>query len=337
MFRKLFFTIFLLTILNACTLSTPVITPSAFPSLTLTPFIKPPTPKPPTSTQTPTLTPDPTEIAWNITEQAITEFKLIFPGMCTSYQSDILVSPDGNWLAQNCKYETFQRLQIIEREGETIWDVPYEKIFGDSEKYPFLIDGIYPTHWTNDSHNLFFFSREDNGDPAYRLMSDRKSLYRLDIENGKYDLVRTGMFHFSFSPTDRKITFVEELVSPPVIEVHDVKTGKSDFVKLNVNDKYNQAIVKGWSSDGLKFVVITASGNAYNPEFDDYVSKISLIIVDVADFSQEFILKDTETIYLDVLEWTKDDVLIFQTGYVLYSEPIKIWKYDLKTNTFIGP
>ena len=63
----------------------------------------------------------------------------------------------------------------------------------------------------------------------------------------------------------------------------------------------------------------------------------SLIIIDVNSWSQKVIVKDLQTSSLNVLVWTDDDILIYQTGDDYYAEPVVIWHYDLKIDALITP
>ena len=333
MFKKIFFTIIFLAVLNACTNSTPVITstipvsPTSLYTATLIPTTRPST------TPKQSATPRPIYIAETATEQVFNELKSVFPGMCESNSWSLLKSPDTNWLAQDCSLD---RLQILRKDNSQTLKITYKEIFGKSENYPYNQGALYPVHWTNDSQYLYFSAASCCWDPGIMLLSETTTLYRMDINNGNYNLIRSGLFDFSFSPTDRRVTFVQELASPPIVEIQDLTTGSVDKVKLNVDDKHNQASVDVWSSDGLKFAVSTVTGVGYNYDIED-PSKFSLIIIDTKDLSQKIIVRDLQTVYLKVLDWNSDNILTFQTGHPSFTEPIRIWKYDLKTNILIAP
>ncbi|HMS00797.1 MAG TPA: hypothetical protein PKE62_16215 [Anaerolineales bacterium] len=288
----------------------------------------------PSSIPLPPLTPNPTEIAASITEQAFANLNSIYTGMCESHPSLILKSPDENWLAQDCLFDS---LQVIKKDGANTWKVSYKEIFSKSDNFPYNQGNISPVHWTNNSQYLYFSARSCCWDPGLFMLSGTTTLYRMDIKNGMYSLTRSGLFDFSFSPTDRRITFIEELTSPLIVEIQDLTTGSVVKVNLNVDDNHNQASVDAWSSDGLKFAVSTVSGINYSHDVG-YLDKFSLIIVDISDLSQRTIVKDLQTNYLRVIEWSEDDILTFQTGYGYFtSEEPKYWQYDLKTATLIPP
>ncbi|HSB00435.1 MAG TPA: hypothetical protein VLE49_07285 [Anaerolineales bacterium] len=328
MLRKVPIIVAILAVLNACTIAIPVITPTALiksiPTVTLQ------STQALTSTPLTTAMPVANDSKEKATQPAISELKSVFPGMC---ESSILMSPDQNWLAQDCLYDS---LQVIKRGGSPAWKVSYKEIFGDSEYYPQIAGGISPEHWSKDSQSLYFSVSHCCWDPPYILLSQTETLYRMDIRDGSYMLLREGLFDFSFSPTEKRVTFIEELDSPPTIEIHDMETGNINKIKLSVDDTYNQAKVDAWSSDGLKFVVKTVSGINYSTKVshDDI---FSLIIIDVSNLSQKLILKDLPTPYLEVTEWTEDDVLILKTGSELTTGPITRWQYDLKTDTLTTP
>jgi len=283
-----------------------------------------------TSTVLPINTPAADKIEEEATQPAFSELKSIFPGMC---ESSIKISPDQNWLAQDCLYDS---LHVIKRGGSTTRKVAYEEIFGDSEYYPQIAGGISPEHWANDSQSLYFSVSYCCWDPPYILLSQTETLYKMDIRNGSYKLLREGLFDFSFSPTEKRVTFIEELDSPLIVEIHDMETGKINKVKLNVDNTYNQAKVDAWSSDGLKFIVKAVSGINYSTKVS-HNDIFSLIMIDVSNLSQKLILKDLPTPYLEVTEWTEDDVLILKTGSELTTEQITHRQYNLKTDTLTTP
>jgi hypothetical protein len=252
--------------------------------------------------------------------------------MCDSYRNSLLKSADGNWLAQDCSGDS---LRIIYKNGSTKREVTYKEIFEKGENYPYNQGAIYPKHWTNDSQYLYFSVLYCCWDPGIMLLSEGSSLYRLNINNGSYNLIRSGLFNASFSPTDRRVTFIDELIAPPIVEIQDLISGSVNKIKLNLATKYNQASVNTWSTDGLRFAVSAASGSLFDYNSQES-SKFSLIIVDAKDLTQRVIVKDMPTVSLHVLNWSEDDALTFQTGHPSFSEPIKIWKYDLKSDTLIS-
>lgn len=331
-----FFTLLLVVLVSCAPISTEAI-PSATNISTLTPVAV--TQPIPTNTLQPTITPEitatlnPYQVESKATEQALIGLKSIFPGICDYDIWSIQVSPDGNWLAQDCGYDS---LQIIKRDGIKSWRVTYEEIFGDSENYPYNQGSLHPLHWTNDSQYLYFSAISCCWDPFIFMLSETTTLYRLNINNGAFILTRSGLFDLSFAPTDRRLTIIEELHSPPSVEIQDLLTGEFKTVKLDVNNTYNQAKVDIWSKDGLKFAVKTVSGINYSYDVLNN-DMFSLIVIDVNDISQKTILKDFETLRLEVLDWTNDDILVFQTGDEYLQEPIVTWQYDLKTDTLIAP
>jgi len=324
MFQKVSIIVVILGILNACTTPTPAITSTSVstptsqptPTITLKPTARP------SSTPKPTITPDPTD-------QAFHELKSIFPEMCNSYPWEILKSPDENWLAQGCQFDS---LKVMNSDGATIWRVTNQEIFGKSSNYPYNQGGITPKHWTNDSQYLYFSVDYCCADPGFGMLAEIDTLYRINMKNGVYNLLQSGTFDFSFSPTDRRLIFIQELNSPPIVEINDLQSGNVNTVRLKVEDTYNQAKVDAWSSDGLRFAVKTVSGINYSHKVFSR-DMFSLIVIDVNNLSQKFIVKDLQTSFLKVLEWTDDDILIYQTGNEAVTEPVVIWQYDLKTNS----
>lgn len=253
--------------------------------------------------------------------------------MCESFYWSLLKSPDENWLAQDCSNDS---LQIINSDRSTTRKVTYKEIFEKEENYPYNQGALHPVHWTNDNQYLYFAARSCCWDPGIMLLAESSTLYRMNIISGDYSFIRSGLFDISFSPTDRRVTFIQELESPLIVEIQDLLNGSVDNLKLNVGINYNQASVNAWSTDGLRFAVSTASGSLFDYNSQE-PNKFSLIIVDAKDLTQRIIVKDMPTVSLYVLNWSEDNVLTFQTGHPSFTEPIKIWQYDLKTYTLIAP
>jgi hypothetical protein len=327
MVKSIFIIIIVLVILNACTSTVPSVTSTSvstdiqqvIPTITVKPTSRP------SFTPEPTITPNPTELVFK-------ELKSIFPEMCDSYPWEILMSPDDNWLAQGCQFDS---LKVMNRDGATIWKVTYQEIFGKSADYPYNQGGIAPRHWTKDSQYLYFSVDYCCADPGFGMLAETDTLYRLSIKNGTYNLLQSGIFDFSFSPTDRRLIFIQELNSPPIVEINDLQSGNIKTVRLKVDSTYNQAKLDAWSSDGLSFAVKAVSGINYSHKVTN-PDMFSLIIVDVNNSSQKFIVKDLQTSFLKVLEWSEDDILIYQTGDDV-AEPVAIWQYDLKTDSLNTP
>jgi hypothetical protein len=326
--RKLPFLVVFLAVFSSCTTTTTMPSTASgktIPTVTLQSIR--------TSTSIATDTPDATEMPLESTEEVFSPLELTFPGLCESSSGSVMVSPDQNWLAQDCAYDTFQ---VIKRGGTKTWRVSYMEIFGNSEFYPQNVGGISPRHWTNDSQYIYFSVTHCCWDPFILMLAGNGTLYRMDIQDGSYSFIKQGAFDFSFSPTDRRVTFIQELNSPLIVEIYDQKLGNTQRVKLNVDNTYNQAKVDVWSSDGLMFVVTAVSGINYGHEvFND--DMFSIVIIDSHDLSQRLIVKDLPTSYLEVTEWTEDNVLIFKTGDEFLSEPIVFWQYDLNTDSLITP
>lgn len=263
------------------------------------------------------------------TIQAFDELINVFPGACEGLSKlDVLFSPDGNWLAGECNYNS--SFQIINTDGSTTINITHKELFGEYQ------GSIKPIHWTNDSQFLYFSADTCCWDPLFQLLSDTTNLYKLDIVDGHYDLFRKGLFDLSFSPTGKHITFIEELETPLIVEIQDTRTEISNSLVLEVGNTYNQAQIGVWSRDGSKFVVKAVSGINYdNTTFDP--DQFSLILVDINNLSQKIIFKDFQTTTLKILDWTKDNILIFQTGGGYNTEPVVTWQYLLKTDTLTTP
>lgn len=282
MLKKVLAIAVLITTLNVCTpyatSTTPTspIVPTSVYTSTPQPTIRP------SATPKPSVTPYFIDTKGTATSQAFNQLKTIFPGMCDSFQWSFLKSPDENWLAQDCFDDS---LQIINRNGVPTKRVTYKEIFGTIDGYPYNEGALQPLHWTYDNQYLYFSVRYCCWDPGIMLLAVRATVYRVNINNGEYSSIRSGVFDSSFSPIDRRIAFIEELTSPPTVEIQDLTTGIVDKVRLNVENQYAQANVDAWSSDSLRFVVSAASGSLYDYNTEDVPVKFSVFIIDVKNLS----------------------------------------------------
>jgi hypothetical protein len=226
----------------------------------------------PASTPTfrkPTKTPDPnigiTEQAYERTATQIAGF----PATCDQfYFDDILLSPNGTWMAIHCGYSHNQTLEVINQEGKQwifhIQDFVAPNFIHDGEVGE---GGLYPEHWTNDAEYLYFTSYigfDGGGTCVYGF--GVSGLFRLNVNTGAVSAVlkaksSTQGYEIAFSPGGGKLAYISD--TPAIL---DFRTGEKTIIDPG-------AAVAGdlvWSPDGSKLAFATCS-----PAEDFYTIKKS--------------------------------------------------------------
>jgi hypothetical protein len=280
-----------------------------FPTVTATSL----TPRP-TYTPWSTKTPDPYMVALGATQTNAAQF----PGNCGSFEG-LLMSPNGNWLATNCYGD--QNFRVIKRDGTKTWTITYESVFSSHPNYPYNIGGVYPRFWSTDSQFLYFEPVQCCWDPGIILISNySRKLLRFDITTGETATILKGGLHYlSLSPTGRRLVSVSELTSPIIVNIMDLKTGNEDSFILGVDENYRQAGRIVWSPDGKKLVIVAVYGYEFWPQDQPTEAGIfSLIFVNLDDFSQKILLRDS-TDWVSPVALTKDGILTYSSGSPLLS------------------
>ncbi len=232
------------------------------------------------------------------------------------------ISPDGNWLAEYCSFNG--TMQVSNQDGTKSYVVDSKDYFYDPD-FPELSGSVYPVHWTNDSHFVYFTVTPEQWNDGGFLALDSFAplLGRMDIGNGDVYKVLSGSFYHSFSPTDRRLIEVQEFEHPTKLIVHDLKTGSYQTLVPNDDPKYSQAVRVIWSPDGLKFVFVAA----YGGEFGDEVSEPniqSLILVDLENLSQRIILSEISD-FIEPVSWDEGDMIVYRI--MNYSDTYQITTY----------
>lgn len=291
------------------------------------------TPQSPMATLDPTLevvltlyrqTQEAGEIEAQATAQALQSFEELFKGMCY-YQSNL--SPDGNWLAQDCLSEN--KFQVIKKNALTVWTVEYKQIFESVEG----AGSISPVYWTKDGGYLYFSRLDCCADND--TMSNGNMLYRMDLKNGQWKMVIDGYFnYYSFSPTSRRLLYIlnDQAVTgnPLVVHVMDIISGsetKFDF------PAFEQAGVVVWKEDGLQFAMTVKTGNVF-----DENELFSIVVIDLKEGSSKTIVADNKKA-LSVVQWSNDDVLTIEkhSYYGQYYDIAEQSYYDLNSQQWITP
>lgn len=314
------------TLLMGCASATPTSHPTAIPTIlfadtftpqptatiTLTPTTS--TTPTPSTTATASITPTPlpsrtldlTEMAFEtyhapteqtektlvpLTQQALATLNVAFPSDCRyQYPS---VSPDGNWLADDCNGE----FHIYNRDGQQKIVVTDKQLAqSDVDAYMAL-----PYHWSKDSQYLYFASRFCCMDSD--SYSSEGPLYRLDLQSSKWvKITGEGLFSnsYSFSPTGRRLLHIPGGGNPVRFHIVDLQTNAEQWLELQ---NFQQAGAAEWSPDGRRFAVTAKNGSIITEN-----AQYALFVVSLDDLSiTQLIPLSDHSVYAS--NWSDDDVL----------------------------
>lgn len=294
---------------------TPVAMFTSIPTLTYTP-------KPEVFTEIP----KPIETQYDLN----TEFKSACQKEFSEYNA--LISPDGNWLAEDCY--SVQGMQVSDKMGTKIYIVPIKKFYNDP-LFPELSGSVRPVHWTKDSQYIYFtVYLEQWNDGSFSAFDSAPHLKLLKVANGEINDVLAGNFYYSFSPTDRRLIEIQQNEQPLKLIVHDLKTG--DLVSLSPvgNPNYRQAGNVIWSPDGLRFVFVNAFGGEIGGEMIEQMIQ-SLILVNIENMTQEIIVDEISG-SITPISWDENNIILYDVStYSNGQQTTTSYKYDNNTKEAI--
>ena len=275
----------------------------------------------------PTFTPKAIQI---LTTPSSTPFLVMtkFPIACQDefFSQYTKISPDGNWLAQDCSYNG--TMKVSNQDGVSFFAV-YSRDYFHDPNFPELTGSVTPVHWTNDSRFIYFTVTPEQWNDGGFLALDSFAplLGQMDIGSGEIYTILTGAFYHSFSPTDRRLIEIQEFEHPIKLIIHDLSTGSYQTLIPDDNPKYSQGVRVVWSPDGIRFVFVAA----YGGEFGDEVSEPniqSLILVNLEDLSQRIILSEIPD-FIEPISWDENDKIVYNVVNYLdsYKETTYIYDY----------
>lgn len=261
------------------------------------------------------------------TQQAMNGFRNTFKGMCDNapYQTDL--SPDGNWLAQDCFQDKFQ---VIGKDNSVIWVVKYDQMFETEGMY----GAIFPIHWAGKDNFLYFSQYTccvDND-----TMSNGNMLYRLDLKTGDWKMIMDGYFnHYSFSPTGRRLLYISDdqaaTGKPLVVHIRDLSLGTEKEFNF---PEFEQAGAVFWNEDGTRLAITAKTGNIFAEN-----QLFSIVEINVKDDTSKVIMLNNKG-RVWVTNWSDDDILTIKK-YSYYGTDNQYYEiaeqiyYDLTSNEFI--
>jgi len=263
-------------------------TPTQTPSRTLTPILTPRYTL--TSTFTPRPTYDDTARAWLTAMEAthadfathvgpVTQTAMAaFAERCPVYDHaktsfEVLISPDGNWLAQDCWGADWRNpdefeLLVTRLDGGLPAILPYTEIFRRSDFDPYSELSLRFLFWSPDSQSLYFLRVIWGADTSsyyghFGMNLFAWPLYRLNVQTGDWARVIDSAYYYSLSPTGRRLAYVtldpdwqnERFIAK--MNILDLHTGA---LKTIDHENALAAAYVIWSADGLRMYYSVVNG-----------------------------------------------------------------------------
>lgn len=262
------------------------------------------------------------------TQQATDSFRNTFNSVCDNspyYSTDL--SPDGNWLAQDCYPDKFQ---VIRKDNSDIWVIKYDQIFETENLY----GSIFPVHWAINEDILYFSQYSCCADND--TMTNGNMLYRLDLKTGDWKMIMGGYFnHYSFSPTGRRLLYIindqAATGNPLVIHIRDLNSGIEKEFTFSDFEQAGRVI---WNDDGTRLAMTTKTGNVFEEN-----QLFSIVEINIKDNTSRIIIRDHKGL-VRATNWSDNNVLtIEQLSYYgaddLYYEIAEQIYYDLNSDEFV--
>jgi hypothetical protein len=285
----------------------------------------------PISTEIPTPTTDPVNLE-------IESFPGKFTG-CEIYSA--MLSPDNNWLAQDCGYDGVYR--VSNRDGSVQWSITRLEAFGPADEFnPKNLGSIQPIHWSSDSQIIYFETEEccgGDGANMYEIFGMpllAYPIYRLNVQNGIWTKIVPDQNYYSFSPTGRRLVFFNrsnwnEENSFVNINIMDLKTGQVIQKSL---EQYPAAAYVVWSRDG-KRLAFTAIQRVF--DWTNFSLTLFEMEGDTGNLSALHTFEASTLIYSPI-SWSDDNVITIQIIKAYSNNEVAGYQYfNSGTNLFVSP
>ena len=246
--------------------------------------------------------PDQTEQADNARATKIAEFSI----NCSDFSNyDTSFSPNGNWLAISCGYKRDQTLEIVNREGKR-WILQFKNHLTkeDTINDGIPMGGLFPAHWSSDSHYLYFTSyiAYDGGGTCFYGYGVH-GLFRVEVNTGAVSTVLPATssfvgYYIAFSPTGRRLAYAGD--GNPVIL--DLQTGAE--IKLDVGNQAAGALT--WSPDGSELAYATCQSIKEGNNFS--VKRSTVKIFSIQKQESRTIL-EMEKKFLTIESWDANNII----------------------------
>jgi hypothetical protein len=202
----------------------------------------------------------------------------------TPWSHELLISPDGNWLAQDCWGNDWENLSnldgdyllISNRSGSRSVTVPYKDIFSGTyfSSYQLYVPILF---WSPDNQSLYFSRVFCCVDTSSSLGGIDMSvyplpLYRVDVQTGIWAQIVDMAYYFSISPTGRRLVYGtlevdwQNKIYIARLNILDLQTGSL------ITIEHENTLAAGyvvWSADGLQMYYSSVNGPPHDYSSDD--------------------------------------------------------------------
>jgi hypothetical protein len=213
----------------------------------------------------------------------------------------VLNSPNGEFVAEFDNAYSHpatapQVIQILDKNGSLLWEIPYQHEIFQSDPHPSL--KIYG--WSEDSNYLYFYYdfSPDGGDFAFWW--DGFDLQRINVENGEIEQVipgdREGNVAFAFSPDGTQLAYTRQQDNPSIIYIRNLSTGKEKTTQVITSSKnYTRVGDFHWSPSGNEI--------AFQTESEDYIAQT--IVLNPSTMKQK-VVREYMVSTSDFQGWSED-------------------------------
>jgi len=266
------------------------------------------------------------------TKVAIFELATQFSQLCGFDTEGVFISPDGEWIANDCRYYT-DEFRVFQKNGSILWIIPFSKLFIN---YPYDAGSVDALHWSRDGKHLYFTNSACC--PHVDTLSTGDTLFIMNLQTGDWKPMMKGYFnYYTFSPVERHLVYIlnnqASANNHVTLHVFDLITGEEQLINVG---EFEQAGYATWKHDGLQLALTAQIGNIY-----DENRKYSLVTIDLQKrTSKTIILNSPDPPYIK--DWSNDDVLTIQINKTTEHANYHIGHYDtlyfdLKTDQFMIP
>jgi WD40 repeat protein len=247
-----------------------------------------------------------------------------FPAPCDEdIASEIMISPDDQWLAAGCADKRDLRMAVVNQDGKK-WELKFKDFIHPNslQNGETPLGSLYPKVWSSDGVYLYFspaLGYSGGGDQCFPRFDEDYGLFRLNVRNGSWVTLipPTDLFPghgIEFAPTGRRYA-----VDMNGVTITDLNTGK--VVMLDV-----PATVEGlsWSPDGTRLAYTVAGCG------DDQLVKFSSVYIWDASANQTQELFSVDGVLLTPEEWLDNSTLtVWGEQYSGLDTIYTIYEYDL--------
>lgn len=241
-----------------------------------------------------------------------------FPGSCQSGDG-VSISPDGKWLTNDCG-----DFLILSQDGSK--KISISKADVSPPDYP--VTNIFPIHWSNDNHYVFFSTYTCCVD--LDVYSTDGLLYRVDTLSEKWSKIIDGDY-YSFSPTDRRLLYIlqgyRKKGEPTQFHIVDQLSGTEETINLQNFEQAGHII---WSPDGKNFVATAKIGSDLIEN-----SQFALFFISIDEQSMVNILPLSDRdVY--ATNWSKDNIITIADCDNMTTICDKTHLYDANAKQFLS-